>query len=237
MDLSDRNRKVAISRWKKVLETETARIPHDDKSTILKSAICGFLAGDGSVQVRKDKLPHHYQIDFFPDDKKMLDYYCKFIKKIYNKMPSLSRRDNVFVARLSHKYIVIDLLKYCNFGIYTWNLPIELFNVPGAKEAWLRGFFPAEGYVNLNKKYIKTQSVNIEGLKQVSSLLKGFGINNNIYEYIPKNKNHSKVLLLFIGSYDSRKIFQDKIGFWHLKKENLRVVYFILILFTRQSAL
>ena len=125
----------SLSKWKKVLETETARIPHDDKSTILKSAICGFLAGDGSVQVRKDKLPHHYQIDFFPDDKKMLDYYCKFIKKIYNKMPSLSRRDNVFVARLSHKYIVIDLLKYCNFGIYTWNLPIELFNVPGAKEA------------------------------------------------------------------------------------------------------
>ena len=217
MDFSARNKKVALARWKKVFLKEQEKIPTDETSLRIKSALCGFLAGDGSVQVRRKETFSHYQIDFFPDDKKMLNAYCSFIKKLYGRKPSISVRDNVYVARLSTKSIVIDLLESSDFGLYTWSFPERLFNISGAKEIGLKAFFSAEGYVN--SKYIKTQSVNLKGIIKISKLLSGFGINNNYYEYTPKNKNHSKVGMIFINQLASRKIFYEKIGFWHGRKE------------------
>lgn len=219
MSLSDRNRNVALSRWRKLFEEQSIRIPKDLSSLRMKSAICGFLAGDGSVQIREGKSYNHYQIDFFPDDSLMLRTYCKFVKKVYKISPSVSIRDNVFVARLSQKFVVIDLLKYCDFGIYKWSLPTKLFKIAGAREEWLRSFFSSEGYVH--HKYIKIQSVNLIGMRRVSLLLKRMKIENKIYEYTPKNKNHSKVFLLFIAPYNARKKFYEQIGFYHSKKEKL----------------
>jgi len=210
-------RKSALLRWRKKLENDLSKIPKDKKSLLMKAALCGFLAGDGSVQVRKEKNYSHYQLDFFPDDKEMLDTYCSFIKSIYGKSPTISIRYNVYNARISQKFIVYDLMKLCNFGIYKWNFPNNLFKIKGAKEKWLRAFYSAEGYVN--NKTIKIQSVNLKSIKIVSDLLNEMEIYHSYYVYTPKNINHSKVGMIFIGSFDSRMKYYKKIGFWHSKKE------------------
>lgn len=217
MNIKERNKFIAVRRWKRVFEEQFNSIPKDKESLKIKSAICGFLAGDGSVQIRGEGKTIHHQVDLFADDKKMLNVYCDFIQKIYKKKPSISRRDNMFVARISQKFIAFDLLRHSKFGIYMWSFPDDLFRINGAKEMWLRAFYSAEGYVN--DKTIKIQSVNTKSLKIVSELLKEFGINNGYYEYMPKIKNHSKVGMVFINDKKSRILYYHKIGFWHSKKE------------------
>jgi len=143
----------------------------------------------------------------------MLEVYLSFIWRIYRVRPSVLVKNKLYIVRLSSKYVVLDLLKLCKFGIYDWTLPEELFKIDNAKEFWLKSFFSAEGYVN--PKYIKIQSVNIKSLKKVSSILNEIGVENRVYNYLPKNKNHSEVLQLFICSKDSKRLFYEKIGFWH----------------------
>ena len=48
-------RKSALLRWKKKLDNDLAKIPDDKIALLRKVALCGFLAGDGSVQVRKER--------------------------------------------------------------------------------------------------------------------------------------------------------------------------------------
>ncbi len=214
--------KAAILRWKKKLDKDLVSIPNDKKSLLKKVALCGFLAGDGSVQMRKDKKGGNYfryQLDFFPDDEEMLKVYLLFIKEVYNLFPKVTIRDNMYDVRLSQKFIVQDITKLCKFGLYKWNFPKELFKIEGAKENWLRAFFSAEAYVG--KKVIKIQSVNIKSIRQVLKMLSDLEIKGNYYEYIPKNKNHSKVGMIFINDKNSRFNYYYKIGFWHLKKNKI----------------
>ncbi|MCX6742287.1 MAG: hypothetical protein NTX24_03895 [Candidatus Pacearchaeota archaeon] len=216
MDLSKRNRKVAISRWKKVIDKEKREISSDKKTTILKASICGFLAGDGSVQARDMGNYIKYQIDFFPDDEIMLERYMNDIKEVYDKTPSIKKRGKMFIVRISSKTIGEDILQETKFGLKTWKVPNKLFIYAEAKKSWLKAFFSAEGYVN--QKSIKIQTVNKEGMLQVSRLLAHFSINHKFYSYLPKNKLHSKVYIIIIFRKEERKRFYDKIGFWHSKK-------------------
>lgn len=160
-------RKAALLRWRRELELSLSMVPKDKNSIIKKSALCGFLAGDGSVQIRKERKEDkffRYQLDLYADDEEMLETYNRFIKLLYNISPKVSFRENILVSRTSQRLPVIDLLSVSKFGIYTWNLPKTLFKVKGSKETWLKAFFSAEGYVG--KKYIKIQSVNIKSLKK-----------------------------------------------------------------------
>jgi len=186
MDLSKRNKKVAIARWNKILNKERSNILTDPKTLVLKAILCGFLAGDGSIQKRKEKNFYHYQLDFFPDDIIMLNKYAEIVKQIYNKNPTIKRKNKFFTVRITSRVIIEDLTKYSNFGIQTWTLPKNLFIIKGSKEAWLRAFFSAEAYIGPSS--IKIQTVNKKGMKSISSLLKELKIDHKYYEYFPKKK-------------------------------------------------
>jgi len=216
MNLSKRNKTVAISRWEKVHTPERNNIPQNKKSLVTKAAICGFLAGDGSVQKRKEKNYYHYQIDFFPDDKLMRDIYIKQIKQIYNKTPSIRKMNMFYSVRISSKTIYEDLNKYAKFGLNSWTLPANLFKLEGAIQNWLRGFFSAEAYVN--KKYIKVQTINQKGMKEISKILSKIKINNKYYEYNSKNKSERPVGIIHIRKKENLLKFYNLIGFWHEKK-------------------
>lgn len=217
MDYFERNKKVAIARWNKIQNREKDNFLTGDEANKIKAGICGLLAGDGSVQIRKQGKYIRYDLYLFADNQEMTDNYLKFIEKVYSKKPTVFKRYNMLVSRITSKTIVQDLTSNSKFGIHTWDLPSELFSVEGAKEYWIKGFFSAEGYVN--QKYIKTQSVNIKGLDKVSKLLKEIGIENRTYIYKPKKPNYSDVAMLFIRHKEARKKFYEKVGFWHSKKE------------------
>jgi len=216
MNISKRNKKVAISRWKKKHSEERAKIKNNREALLLKASICGFLAGDGSVQKRKEKSFFHYQIDFFPDDPLMRDTYIKQIKKVYEKEPTLKKMNNFYTVRLTSKVVVEDLLALSNFKTKEWRIPKSLVLVEGAVENWLKAFFSAEAYVSL--KSIKIQTVNEKGMNDIANALRIIDINTKQYEYSPKKDTHSKVSILFINKKSDRLKFLSKIGFWHQKK-------------------
>ena len=65
MSIQERNKKVAISRWKKHHENEKKNIK-DIKH--LKARILGYLAGDGNISVRNiNGKELHHTIKFFPN--------------------------------------------------------------------------------------------------------------------------------------------------------------------------
>ncbi|MEK6968881.1 MAG: LAGLIDADG family homing endonuclease [Nanoarchaeota archaeon] len=216
---SFKNKKIAESRWDAKIKEEKSKILNTDEATILKAILCGFLAGDGSVQVRKEKSCYHYQLDFFPDDELMMDIYIKAIKKVYQKEPSVRIRDNVFHVRKTSKTIVTDLLELTRFETKLWSIPKFVLDCKKTKVAWLKAFFSAEAYVN--KKSIKIQTVNKTGMGEISKLLDEFQIKHRTYEYQPKKKNHSRVYIIFIGPKSERKKYYEEIGFYHSKKNKI----------------
>ena len=216
MNLSKRNKKVAIARWKKIHTKEKENIPKDKKSLIIKAGICGFLAGDGSVQKRKEKNYYKHQIDFFPDDKLMKNTYIKQIMHIYNKTPSIKKMNNFYSVRISSKTIYEDLNNYAKFGLKSWTLPTNLFKIEGAIQKWLKGFFSSEAYIN--KTCIKVQTINLDGMKKISKILHNLGIHNNYYEYNSKIETESPVGIIQIVRKESRIKFYKIVGFWHEKK-------------------
>ncbi len=219
MNLSEHNRKVALSRWNKLHKSESDKINNTPENIRHKALLCGFLAGDGSVQERKEKSFIHYQLDFFADDSEMLDTYLNSMKTVYVRSPTVKKQNNFTSARTTSKVIVQDLKKIASFGIKTWTPPESIFNISGTKEAWLNGFFSAEGYVE--PKAIKIQTVNKNGMKRVSELLDELKVENSQYKYVPKNKNHSEVHIIRITKKDSLLRFQEKIGFSHKKKREV----------------
>jgi len=58
-------------------------------------------------------------------------------------------------------------------------------------------------------------------MDDVSNLLKEINIEHKCYQFTPKNKNHSPVSIIFIMRKNARKLFSEKIGFWHSRKEVL----------------
>ncbi|RJQ15707.1 hypothetical protein C4573_06150 [Candidatus Woesearchaeota archaeon] len=218
MNVSSRNKKVAKTRWNNRLAQEKKSFAHDRNAQIKKAALCGFLAGDGSVQVRKEKSYYHYQLDFFPDDDGMLAVYMQYVLEVYNKVPSIRRRDNVYQVRLTSKAVVEDLLTYCSFGQKTWTVPLRLCKATAGKVAWLKAFFSAEGYVDTYA--IKVQTINKQGMKQVSKLLSSFGIEHRFYTFQPKQKTYAPVFIIRIMSKKAKLLFLKEINFWHEKKSN-----------------
>jgi hypothetical protein len=216
MDFSERNKKVALARWGKVLARENASIPTTDDALRKKAALCGFLAGDGCVWKRHAANGVHHIIGFYPDDKVMLETYCNFFNELYQKLPNVRKEINYFEVRLTSRTAYEDLCKSASFGIHTWRPSLALFTVPQARELWLKAFFSAEAYVG--KKAIKIQTVNKEGMRIVSQLLNDSRIGHGCYTYVPKKKNCSPVNIIMIVRKADRRAFQETIGFWHAKK-------------------
>lgn len=216
MGKNAKNRDIALARWAKVRKKEEQRIRSDPEALRMKAAICGFLAGDGSVQYRKERSYYRSQIDFFPDDSLMKNKYLEAVRYVYGKKPSTIIRDNVFNVRIASNTILRDIRHIADFGLYKWTLPYSLFSIEGTREAWLRAFFSAEAYVS--KKYVRIQTVNKKGMLSISKVLEELGIEHKYYEYKPKNINHSLVSIICIIKRDSRLRFLENIGFWHSRK-------------------
>jgi len=213
MSIENRNKKVAISRWNKIHAFEKSKIKFDNKT---KARICGFLAGDGSVMVRKDnnnKL--HYVVRFFPDHESLATLFVKDFQSLYGKIPKVTQKRNHMEIICYSKPVVEDLLATCKFGIKNWRVPFAILDSRKAKIEWMRSFFDCESYVG--EDYIKLQTVNKIGMNEVKKLLNELGFNPSTYVYQPKNKNWSRVYILILNKGESLK-FSKLIGFNHKLK-------------------
>ncbi|MBU3940386.1 MAG: hypothetical protein KKH88_00460 [Nanoarchaeota archaeon] len=183
----------------------------------MKSLLCGYLAGDGSVS--KYSYPNkskHYDIRFYPDKLEVAEIYVRTFLEVYKVKPRIKRDNNYFRVSIKNKIAYLDLTSIMEFGTLSWRVPFSFFINEKAKANWLKGFFDAEAYVG--NRMIQLQSVNKGGLEDVKKLLEIFNIESKIYKYERKNKNWNINYLLTIMKKDSRKRFLNEIGFNHKGK-------------------
>jgi len=222
MNLSERGKRNVRIRWNRIHQKEIDYIRKNlDKTFNFKSRLCGYLAGDGNILTANGKTCTHYSIRFFPDHSSLIKPFKEAFIKTYNKNPKVKKLKNYYFITIDSKPIVYDLLSLVEFGTSNWSIPNKILTNDKNKIEWLRAFFDAEAHIH--EKYIRIQSVNGKGLKQVKELLNQFSINSKIYEYVPKNKKWNKVYILNILRKKDKINYLKLIGFNHtikLKKLN-----------------
>lgn len=218
MDLSERNRRAAVSRWSKIHEKERASSIGPDKN-YLKARLCGFLAGDGSVSVRRDNLGSlHYVLRFFPDHESLIPPFEESLMGLYGKSPIVKKWTGHNGVICYSKTAVMDLMCLADFGIRRWRVPFNILTDEKSKVEWLRAFFDAEGYVG--KGRIRVQTVNGKGMDDVGRLLTELGIGFGRYSYSPKRPGWSKVHIIVISRKSERIKFLNTVGFNHSLKQS-----------------
>ena len=222
MSFEKRNKNAAVSRWSKIHEKEMENISKDSGMNYLRARLCGFVAGDGSVMVRKDNRGSmHYVLRFFPDHESLIKPFSESLMKLYGKKPIVKENFSRQGVICYSKVVVEDILRMGKFGILKWRIPFNILTDERSKIEWLRAFFDTEGYVNNDQ--IKIQTVNKKGMGDLRKLLMEFDIVPKKYVYNPKNKKWNTVYILHIGTKEDRLKFLNTIGFNHsLKKRKLR---------------
>jgi hypothetical protein len=217
MDICERNRRNICSAWNKRHKKDYDYIEKtENKFILLKSRLCGFLVGDGNLLSDNGTTCRHNTIRFFPDDISLVNAFNEAMFKAYNKVPKVVKKQGYFYVRLESKPVVQDLMKLGKFGKLRWTVPSFVFEDNKNKIEWLRAYFDCEAHVH--DKYIRVQSVNKEGLNNVTALLASLGINFRTYTYQPKNKNHNTVYLLTILRKEDQHKYLDLVGFNHTIK-------------------
>lgn len=193
----------------------------------LIAELCGFLAADGSVFIRKEKTgKSHYEFRFYPDHESVLKRFLYVFEQLYGVTPHAKNMGNYFYVQIQNKKACIDLLKLAKFGSLSWSIPKIIKNDKKIVRFWLRAYFDCDGYVS--KKYIQLQSVNEKGLKEISKLLTNWNIGTKIYRYERPNKNWNVNYLLNINKKQDRLKFLKTIGFNHKVKLNKLKSFYVL---------
>lgn len=217
--ISIRNRKVALARWRNHRNKVYDYIAQNQTSAtlVLKARLCGYLAGDGSVTERHDRLNNkmHYDIFFYPDNEVMMQKYLESFHAVYGKTPTVKSLKNYYRVRIACKAIYTDLLRTAKFGTLEWNVPKFITTQPQRIE-WLRAIFDAEAHVSSSD--IRFQSVNFQGIQSIKTLLNQFGIISKIYTYERHHKNWNTNYILVIPTRFAQN-FLNRIGFYHSRKQ------------------
>ncbi len=218
MDFSARNRKVAISRWKKI--HSSVRLSNNFSKE--KAAITSYLSGDGWI--RSDKHDSRYEIRFFLDDLQLAERVVKLFENEFNVHPKIKKIESTvpegrgyFKVEISNKPVCEHLLKLGTYGGLTWTIPDKLNEE--CKREWIRCFFDCEAYVNIKKRQIQLKSINGKGLCNLQKLLEEELIFPKIYgPYKQKGQNHNPYYFLIILGKANIARYSEKIGFYHTRK-------------------
>ncbi len=159
-----------------------------------KAYILGVMCGDGCLwkgftkkkQVTKITPQMEYHIRLVAIDRDFVDYFAHCIEKVYGVKPSYKYRktkninwSDTYTVYCRQKAIFNDIESFGAFSTKTWRTPSEILNSnKNIISAFLRGFFDSEGTVNPKKynRYIRADSTNIKGLREIVYLLKKLDI-------------------------------------------------------------
>jgi intein-encoded DNA endonuclease-like protein len=228
-------KKLKIPRDRKRCVKKSKRIPKKDykKLTPAKAFIMGVLCGDGSIHKQLVKWKGYeyfsYGVWLNSIDKDFVHEFKKAVKEVYGiiikthripggirKLPSgYSECKDQFIAKVSWKKVYEDLIRYGDFGTYSWRVPIEI--IRGHKELiahFLRGFFDSEGNIDIKNRSIEVTSCNKRGLEDVQELLKKFKILATL------GMSKKSLFRLRFSSSAHLKIFKEKINFSIKRKRN-----------------
>lgn len=197
--------------------------------------IHGHICGDGSVYMsvekrstgallkhkRKNVYRNVWRILYYNTSKELVnEFICDFDKAFGRKCQYRSKYHEV---RISGTKNIIKMMELDGKNSYNWNIPNFILNSHKRIICnWLRAFFDDEGHVPKNRNSIIITSVNIDGLKQISDMLKKVGIVSRLrgpYKSDKERKHKDFWRLIIPKKYLS--IYHNKIGFTHSGKNRL----------------
>ncbi len=164
------------------------------------ASIHAHVCGDGYVYISKEKrsaksLISHprknlnnsvWVIAYCNTCKPLIDEFNSDIIKSFNRHGTYIEKK--FELRVRGAKHIMEKLDLIGKGSYTWFIPDFIINSSNEiRLNWLKAFFDDEAYFKLKKKAIIVETVNGIGMKQISDMLTGFGIQNSFYFIKSKN--------------------------------------------------
>jgi len=220
MEIGEINRVKARTRWNLIHSCEELLIQHNKKGKEhLKARVHGYLCGDGSVSMRKEKgrpCSTHADIRFYPDHKSLIQPFVEAFCRIYVKKPTIRDLGAYYSLTVTSMIVARDLLADGSMTSMGWRVPDWVIGSERNSQEWLRAFFDCEAYVG--KKDLRVQSVNLQGLRQIACMLRRFGITSREYSYQRKQRGWNTNYHLVIAKHEDRKAFLNLIGFNHVGK-------------------
>ena len=190
-----------------------------------KAYILGVVGpGDGFIEYNIIKGQHRIVLEAV--DLNFVNYFAFCLEKVYGIKPRtkmLKMRgfgiNNTYRVRLGSKQICEDILSYdADFREKTWTIPSAIKNSSKEiKAKYIQGFADSQGSVstNLNSKHVILCNRNLNGLKEMESLLADIGINNISY-----NKNG-----ILLCNRKNIEVFSQFVNFNIVyKKEKLGII-------------
>ena len=220
MGISEINREKSRKRWNRVHSAEERLIRDNKKGReYLKARIHGYLCGDGSVSMRKEKgRPGavHADIRFYPDHESLIRPFMEAFCQIYGKKPTIRNRGSYYSLAVTSMTAARDILADGGITSTEWHVPGWVAGNKRNSREWLCAFFDCEAHVC--KKDMRVQSVNPKGLRQIAEMLRKYGIRSREYSYRRKNKDWNTNYHLVIAKREDRKTFLSLIGLNHVDK-------------------
>jgi len=218
-----RMRKYQISRRPLAREIKN---PSFHELTEEKAYIMGVMCGDGCLwkgftkkkQITKITRQIEHHIRLVAIDKDFVDYFSDCVKKVYGVKPSYKFRkskntnwSDTHTVYCRQKSVFTDIESFGTFSTKSWRIPSQLLNSPNKEivGSFLKGFFDSEGTVCAKRynRYIRADSTNIKGLREIVYLLSILGIKTT---KISKSRNCYHVS---ISNIDGLEKFYNNIGF------------------------
>jgi len=220
MKINDINHERAIKRWNRVHSAEEQLIRRNKKGNEhLKARVHGYLCGDGSVSMRREKgRPGaiHADIRFYPDHESLIRPFTEAFCGIYVKKPTIRNLGKFYSLTITSMPAAKDLLADGSMTSLGWRVPDWVAKSKRNSKEWLRAFFDCEAYVGVRD--VRVQSVNLAGLRQIACMLRRFGITSREYSYQRKQRGWNTNYHLVIAKHENRKAFLNLIGFNHVGK-------------------
>jgi DNA-binding transcriptional regulator WhiA len=199
-----------------------------DKITTDLAYIAGYHFGDGYLE-DSNKTIHRkgkadYEITYADENGDMIQIIVSMFQRLFNVKPKVSKRGNMFVARLYSKIVHAFLQYVLKLQIgkkQTERIPDYIHEDLELLRHFIRGFFDAEGYIYYDKYNKKVRlgvtNSNMPLLHEMKdNLLNAF----NIRILGPYKKHKQECWDLKIFKICDIKEFIAKIGFNHPRKRN-----------------
>ena len=178
------------------------------------AAVHAYLCSDGMVK----QFDKHYQIKFTNIDAVLLNDFDKRFVREFGIKPHHYEEGHISKLMVFNKTLFFDLLKFGPYDSRNWKVPFSFLTKKTAA-LWLRAFFDAEGWVELQaakSRSVRVDCINENGMKQVAKLLGRFGIRSQL-----KIREPNYMWRLNICGKENLAKFKDKIGFLHPAKAEL----------------
>lgn len=213
-----------------------------NKGTYEEGKIMGWLSGDGTLSFKesKDVIPTMF-LQFWPDDHELAKEYEGMMGELgYTGSISEYENNGNTVKRLQSRRFVQDFME--KYEVNPWSFRTgECPFLYEASEDFLKGYisayFSADGtaqcYEEQSRYNISVASIDKERLKQLTSILSGFGIKSSIGllreardsvdfdDGSVKNYNTKTCYRLTITGRPNIKKFSNELGFLINKKEEI----------------